>query len=180
MNIDQTNKFFTLIIGIILLSLIGGVGSLVIFMSTFESPAQAYSQTPGTSGASGYQTQSTKFSPVIIQPTATSPSAAAESGGDTLTLMGTLGCLGCHMVADQGVEGPGPHLNGLADRIGGYGIDLSPEEYVRQSIADPTAFISPACADGPCPPIMPVGLADGLSDSELDTLVSFILSLPAE
>lgn len=194
MSIDETTKFYVVIIGTILATAIAGVGTIVFLINTVQVPTKA--QAIATLEASGYQTKSTKFTPVVVQPSATpvptatntptaaeaeaAASAASSGSGDALALMESAGCLGCHMAADQGLPGPGPHFNGLADRVDSYGTGLSAEEYVRQSIAEPGAFLSPECPTGPCMPVMPLGLADTFSDSDLDLLVSFILSLPAE
>ncbi|RMF05362.1 MAG: cytochrome c [Chloroflexi bacterium] len=188
MRMDQTNKYYTIIISIILISAIIGMGVQIFFIINFKSPAQVYAQAPETPVISGYQTKSTKFSPVIIDPTATptpepskattGDSSAGVNNADVLALINKQGCTGCHVVADQGVPGVGPDLNGLSDRVDSYGLGISAEDYVRQSIQDPTAFVSPACAGGPCPPIMPP--ITSLSDTELDMLVTFILSLPAK
>ncbi|RMF03298.1 MAG: hypothetical protein D6768_06280, partial [Chloroflexi bacterium] len=191
MSTDETTKFYVVIIATILATAIAGVGTIVFLINTVQVPTKA--QAIATLEASGYQTKSTKFTPVVVQPSATpvptatntptaaeaeaAASAASSGGGDALALMEGAGCLGCHMAADQGMEGPGPHLNGLSARVDSYGTGLSAEEYVRQSIAEPGAFLSPECPDGPCLPIMPAGLADSLSEEELTTVVNFILSL---
>ncbi len=89
-------------------------------------------------------------------------------------------CLTCHRIADRGNEGPGPYLNGLAEVAGSYVSGLSAEDYIRQSILEPGAFLAPECPTGPCLNIMPNTYGDNLSEVELDTLVKFLLSLPPE
>ncbi|MBE7470868.1 MAG: hypothetical protein DPW09_29775 [Anaerolineae bacterium] len=89
-------------------------------------------------------------------------------------------CFTCHRIGDQGNDGPGPHLNGLAEVAGSYVSGLSAEDYIRQSILEPGAFLAPECPTGPCLNIMPNTYGDSLSEAEVDTLVKFLLSLPPE
>lgn len=89
-------------------------------------------------------------------------------------------CLTCHRIGDQGNDGPGPHLNGLAEVVSDYVPGLSAEEYIRQSILDPTTFLTPECPTGPCLPVMPNTYGQSLTDEEIDLLVKYILSLPPE
>ena len=50
----------------------------------------------------------------------------------------------CHTVADAGTTGTiGPELSTIG-AIAGTRTNLSAEEYIRQSIEEPTAFIAPA------------------------------------
>jgi mono/diheme cytochrome c family protein len=90
-------------------------------------------------------------------------------------------CFACHLISERGNEnGPGPHLNGLADRAGERVEGMSAEEYIRQSILDPGAFIVEQCPRGPCVDVMVKNYDEKLSDEEMDILVSFLLSLPGE
>jgi len=89
-------------------------------------------------------------------------------------------CLTCHRIAGRGNDGPGPHLNGLAEVVDDYVPELNAEEYIRQSIVDPAAFLTPECPTGPCLNVMPNTYGQSLSEEEIDTLAKFILSLPPE
>ena len=87
-------------------------------------------------------------------------------------------CLTCHLIGDKGSKfGPGPDLNELgkvaADRVEG----LSAEEYVRQSITDPGAYIVKKCPTGRCINVMPKNYGDQFSEEELDVLVQFLVGL---
>jgi cytochrome c oxidase subunit II len=95
---------------------------------------------------------------------------AAEAGpieGRTVFL--TKGCTGCHSregASDTGFVGP--DLAGLSDRAGDRVEGRSAEEYVRQSVLDPQAYIVDGY--GSQMPVLPVDA------EELDALVDFLLS----
>ncbi|HSK06089.1 MAG TPA: c-type cytochrome [Acidimicrobiia bacterium] len=81
----------------------------------------------------------------------------------------TKGCTSCHSLAGVSTTGQiGPNLTGLADRAGDPVDGLDPEDYIRQSILDPEAFV----VDGysPLMPTLP------LDTEELDALVEFLLA----
>lgn len=84
----------------------------------------------------------------------------------------TKGCTGCHTIAGVSETGSfGPNLTALAEvaptRVDG----LTAEEYVRQSILDPQAFIAPGFGGSGVQ--MP---ALALTGDEVDAVVGFLLS----
>jgi nitric oxide reductase subunit C len=87
------------------------------------------------------------------------------------------GCAGCH--GEPGGAGlVGPNLGGLATRAGSTVPGLSAEEYIRQSIVQPNAYVVPECPNGPCAPnLMPQTYAQTLAPAELDGLVQYLLTL---
>jgi cytochrome c551/c552 len=94
---------------------------------------------------------------------------------DGASLFRAKGCSGCH-------QGPGVHsavgiapvLDDAADWAATRIPGTSAEDYVRQSIVDPQAFISPAATTTLQMPTLP------LSAAELDALVTFLLEPRAE
>ena len=81
----------------------------------------------------------------------------------------TKGCTSCHSLGGVSTTGQiGPNLTGLADRAGNRVEDLEAEDYIRQSVLDPQAFV----VDG-FSPLMP---ALPLDTEELDALVEFLLA----
>ena len=77
----------------------------------------------------------------------------------------------CHTVADAGTTGTiGPELSAIGS-IAGTRTNLSAEEYIRQSIEEPTAFIAPEYT-----PLMTAGLKDVLGD-DFEDVVAYLLSL---
>lgn len=89
------------------------------------------------------------------------------------TTLGTnAGCRICHSL-DAGVTLVGPSFAGIATRAETQVPGLSAEEYLRQSIVDPEAFV----VDGfPAGQMVPNYL-DLLSDEDIDDLVAFLLTL---
>jgi cytochrome c oxidase subunit 2 len=95
------------------------------------------------------------------------PSAAESADGQTVFL--TAGCTGCHSLAGVSNEGfIGPNLTGLSDRAGDRVEGLSAEDYVRQSVLDPQAYIVDGY--GEMMPTLP------LDSAELEALVEFLLA----
>ncbi len=87
------------------------------------------------------------------------------------------GCVACHTIPDipGSIGQVGPNLadlglNGAARRDG-----YTAEEYIRESILDPNAFIAPDCPNGPCPAgAMPLIRLDR---AKVEVIVSFLSSL---
>jgi mono/diheme cytochrome c family protein len=92
-------------------------------------------------------------------------------------------CISCHII--PGVSGAngmvGPDLSNVGVEGATYVEGLSAEEYIRQSIEDPEAFITPACPTGPCPSgVMSPAFAQMLSPEELDGIVAYLSTLKTE
>ena len=89
------------------------------------------------------------------------------------------GCIACHTVEGLAVGVVGPELTNIGTvaetRIEGY----TAEEYIRESILDPAAYIAPDCPNGPCtePTVMPLTFSETLSDEQFENLVLYLLSL---
>ena len=94
---------------------------------------------------------------------------AAAPAGVPAAFVTTCGI--CHTVADAGTTGTiGPELSAIGS-IAGTRTNLSAEEYIRQSIEEPTAFIAPEYT-----PLMTAGLKDVLGD-DFEDVVAYLLSL---
>lgn len=80
-------------------------------------------------------------------------------------------CGGCHKVS--GVVGAqgfiGPNLDGLGDRAANAVTGQTAQDYVREAILDPAAYIAPGYDD-----TMPENLARFLSADELEILVAWL------
>jgi len=98
------------------------------------------------------------------------------------------GCVACHVI--PGVPGAvgtiGPDLSQVSKLADRYlsaneyeGEATNAEEFIRESILNPDAFVPTDCPGGPCQPgQMPSTLSDLLSDQEVDTLVQYLLHVP--
>jgi cytochrome c oxidase subunit II len=80
-------------------------------------------------------------------------------------------CATCHQIGSGGGTG-GPPLTHIATVAEGRKPATSAEDYLRESVLDPGAYIVPGYPD-----TMPRGLARGLSQEDFDDLVRYLLSL---
>ena len=94
-----------------------------------------------------------------------------------IAIINKSGCPACHTIPNiPGAVGQiGPNLSNIgvdgATRRPGY----TAEEYIRESIQNPSAFTAPNCPTGPCPAgVMP---QITLSNDELETLVKYLSNL---
>jgi len=98
-----------------------------------------------------------------------------QSAGQPATareLFTRYGCNACHALTDAGAIGQvGPNLDGIGARAGTRVAGLSAEDYIRQSILDPGAFVVPDFPDG----VMPRDFGARIPQSELDALVDYLL-----
>ena len=94
-----------------------------------------------------------------------------DDGADTV-LSG--GCSNCHSL--DGSEEVGgfraPTFQGISGRAGDQVPGLSAEEYLRESIVDPAAYI----VDGYFADFMPKGYKILLTEEDIDGLVAFLLT----
>lgn len=121
---------------------------------------------------------------------AQAPTQPASAGGPQLALAAIQkgGCAACHTI--PGVAGAvgsiGPDLTNAGKltiedlKKDGYaGKATTTAEYIRESIVEPNAFVTPKCPSGPCGKgVMPATLAQMLSADELTAVVEYISGLP--
>ncbi len=111
------------------------------------------------------------------------PAPVAERAGDAAagerlfkqaTIGSLSGCSVCHSL-EHGKTIVGPSLAEVATHADEHAqaMSLSVEEYLRQSILDPNAFV----VEGFAPGNMPAGFGDALSEKQLNDLVAFLLTL---
>jgi cytochrome c551/c552 len=81
-------------------------------------------------------------------------------------------CRICHsLYPDENLVGPS--FDGIATRAGERIPGMSAEEYLRQSIIDPDAYIVEGYPSG----LMVPNLADSMSETQIDDLVAFLMTL---
>ncbi len=96
---------------------------------------------------------------------------AGESLYFETTLGVNTGCRVCHSL-DPGVVIIGPSFDGVATAAIGRVPGLTAEEYIRQSIVDPDAFV----VGGFEPGVMLPNFEDTLTEEQIDNLVAFLLT----
>jgi cytochrome c oxidase subunit 2 len=103
--------------------------------------------------------------------------AAPAPAGDPVAgqaLFTQNGCAACHAVQGD-TRIVGPSLAGIAQRAGTREPGTAADAYIRQSIREPSAYIVPTFP-GP-PSLMPPFSPAQISDDDLNSLVSYLLSL---
>ena len=119
-------------------------------------------------------------------PNATAVDAAPEAatqvprtviGDDPVTIIESSGCGSCHAIGMLGEPGKvGPDLTNIGDLAAERVPGLSAEEYIREAIVDPGAYIAPGCPNGPClDGIMPRFYMESLSPEQLDMVVAYLV-----
>ena len=96
---------------------------------------------------------------------------AGESLYFETTLGVNTGCRVCHSL-DPGVVIIGPSFDGVATSAATRVPGLTAEEYLRQSIVDPDAYV----VHGFDPGVMLQNFNDTLSEEQIDNLVAFLLT----
>jgi cytochrome c oxidase subunit II len=90
-------------------------------------------------------------------------------GGSGVAGFTSSGCGSCHTFRPAGSTGAiGPDLDNLAADAKKAGVPL--EEYVKQSIVDPDAYVVPGYQKG----VMPTNYGDTLSDQAVQALVQYL------
>lgn len=96
---------------------------------------------------------------------------AKDSDGQQVFL--SKGCSGCHKI--EGLEGAvglvGPNLTGISNKAGNRTPGMTAEEYIRQSIESPNAYIVEGFQN-----VMPP-LRASMTDGEFESLVDYLLTL---
>ena len=100
-----------------------------------------------------------------------------------IAAMTTTGCNSCHITTglpevDAAMLGPDQTNLGAiaATRREGY----TAEEYLRESILEPSVFLVEECPLGQCLQVMPENYGDLLSEEEIDAIVAYLLSLKTD
>ena len=108
---------------------------------------------------------------------------AQETADLAIAAMTATGCNSCHFttglpLVDAAMLGPDQtNLGAIAgSRREGY----TAEEYIRESILEPSAFIVEECPLGQCLQVMPENYGELLTEEELDAIVAYLLSLRTE
>ncbi|MFZ5856201.1 MAG: cytochrome D1 domain-containing protein [Chloroflexota bacterium] len=122
-----------------------------------------------------------KDAPVV----AAQPAAAVNA--DLAQLFQKGGCSACHVIpgVPNAVGSIGPDLSNLGAlaeehlKSSNYtGRAKTAEEYIRESMESPSAFVAPDCPTGPCQDGLMPSMAGVFSEQELQQVVTYLAGLP--
>ncbi len=108
------------------------------------------------------------------------PAAQATPDPGTTDAFTKGGCAACHAIPGipNAVGLVGPNLSTIGSEAGDRVPGQDAESYIRESILNPNAFLAPECPTGECPAnVMPPNMGQKLSESELNLIVSYLLTL---
>lgn len=147
----------------------------VVTAATAVTESAEVTTTPAVTATSAVTTAETTTATSDVAAVAVVPEPAAVE-----PIVIKAACIGCHVIPGipAAVGQVGPDLTNIgvvgATRIPGY----TAEQYIRESLLNPNAFIAPECPAGPClPNLMVQNLGDTLTAEEIDTVVAYLASL---
>lgn len=160
-------------------------------LGTFASIVFVYVATVGGMVAFGYWYYPQFEKPAAAATAASAVEGAAEKRGREIFLKPAFNCFACHTIEALGIRGGqrGPDLSEAGKLADIRKPGMSAEDYLRESIIDPWACLTPLPSSGlaECqaaadpaktfPQLMPPGFKDRLSASELSDLIAFLRSL---
>lgn len=116
--------------------------------------------------------ESWAFNPELV------PTPAIEIPPDDPIALGRVvfvlqGCIGCHTISGLSDAQTGPVLDGLFARAGDRVPGLTAEEYVRQSILEPGAYVVEGFEDG----VMPTNFSELIPEDDFESLIAFLSTL---
>jgi mono/diheme cytochrome c family protein len=97
------------------------------------------------------------------------PAELVAQGQEVFTGKG--GCGACHTIEGLTNGMVGPNLTHIGSTAGEHKPGLAAEEYIRESIENPGAFV----VEG-FPPAMPANIRQNMTDAEFEALVAFLLA----
>lgn len=150
--------------------------------------AACQAQAPAPTTVAPVEPAATETQPEPAEATAP-PQEIEEGVGDVaIGAFQKGGCGACHMI--PGVPGAvgtiGPDLSTIGEVVEARlesseytGAAKSKEEYLREAITAPDAFLAPDCSGKPCVAgLMPASLAQALSEAEIQAVVEYMADLP--
>jgi cytochrome c oxidase subunit 2 len=102
------------------------------------------------------------------QPAGGAPAGEPVERGKQLFI--SAGCSGCHSTTPDNIVGPG--LGGVDARAGTRKPGMSSDDYIRESIVNPTAYVVEGFA-----PVMPANFAQTLSADDINALIAYLKTL---
>jgi hypothetical protein len=132
-----------------------------------------------TAASSGLDAGST---PTPLSPPLPTPTPRPIQGQSPEDIILNSGCGACHTIGELGEKGKvGPDLSSIGLVAGSRVPDMTAENYIRQSILEPNAFIAPDCPNSAClSNIMPRDYALRLTSEQVEIMVRFLLAQTAD
>jgi mono/diheme cytochrome c family protein len=91
--------------------------------------------------------------------------------------LGTGGCGACHTIDGDSAGVVGPNLTNIATVAATRVDGLTAEEYIRQSILEPNAYLVPDCPNAACVEnLMPQNFGELLSDAQFEDLIFYLMT----
>ena len=161
MHLRYDHKIFSTFFTGGLLLAVGVVLGLITLFDNFDigNPPPAAAATPPPT--------------VVIVPTETPTDGPASAGDDGPSIFQSRGCIACHVIdgVPNAIGIVGPELNGIGTRAATRVAGQSAEDYIRESVEHPEAFI----VEGYDNVMQP--LRGTMTDEEFDILVEYLLTL---
>jgi sulfur oxidation c-type cytochrome SoxX len=117
--------------------------------------------------------QATATGEVTLQVVPTPTPSAAEAADPVSRgkqVFTSNACIGCHTIEGVSAGTVGPNLTHIGTEAASMVAGQSAEDYIRQSIVNPGAFIVPNYQD-----LMPKNFSDLLTQQQIDDLVAYLL-----
>ncbi len=174
--------------GLIIAALVVGFIGLVLMVAFGGALGQKAAQTAAApTAAAAAPTTAAAVAPTTAAAAAPTTAAAAAASTSTgtgdatagATLFGAIpngqiSCSICHNIAPGSGVLVGPSLSGIAATAATRVPGQSAEQYLRNSILTPSAFVVTGFTDG----LMPQTFSAALTPQEVDNLVAYLLTLP--
>ncbi len=161
MHLRYDHKMFTSLFTLGLVLAIGVVLGLITLFDNFD-----IGNSPPTEAAP-------PPTDVVVIPAPTPEAPVGGGATDGPGIFVSRGCGGCHVI--EGLAGAvgvtGPEMTGIGSRAGTRVAGLSAEDYIRQSVEEPEAFV----LEGYDNVMQP--LRGMMTDEEFDILVEYLLTL---
>jgi cytochrome c2 len=140
-------------------------------------------------GCGGSEPEPTKApEPVAAAPAAEPTKVPASIVEKGKAVYNQYGCQACHAIEGFAEGQVGPALTNIyvtaqktiasPEYKRSAGKATTVEEYIRESILNPNAYVVPQCPTGPCPQgVMIQNFKDQISDDELEALIGYLMTL---
>ncbi len=160
-------------------------------LATFASILFVYVATVGAMVAFGYWYYPQFQTPVAAATKEEPGEATVEKRGKEVFLNPAFACFACHTIEALGIRGGqrGPDLSDAGKQAEIRKPGMSADDYLRESLVDPWACLTPLPASGlvECqktadpaktyPQLMLPGLKERMTETQLDDLIAFLKSL---